>query len=1124
MRSLRSLVPAIPTPLCFACLLALLVLLALVAAPARAAEPGPAAAPEGRLLRFPDIHGDTVVFVYGGDLWRAPSAGGPAMRLTAHPGQELFPKISQDGAWIAYTAEYTGSRQVYVMPLAGGEPKQLTYYTDVGAMPPRGGFDNWVMDWTKDGRILVRMNRTAFGERMGTYFLVDPKGGLERPLPLPHGGSASFDPAGTKLAYTPIDREFRTWKRTRGGRAQDIWIYDLVAARSERVTDNRVTDNFPMWIGDAIYFTSDRDDTLNLYAYDLKTKATRKLTQFTEFDVLWPAAGPGAIVFMNGGYLYRYDLASGQAAKIPIALGAEQPYALPAFKAVAANVGGATLSPSGARVAFDARGDLFTVPAKDGATRALFPSQGVRERAPAWSSDGKTIAYLSDRTGEYEIYLANQDGSGTPRQLTKGAVSWYYAPAFSPDGKLLAFADRQQRLLVVDVASGEVTVADTSDQEDLVSYAWSPDSRWLAYEKSHPNRMPGIAVWSVEQKRSFFLGDGATMDSDPTFSADGKYLFFTSLRDFNFVTSAFEFDYLYRNAGRVYAAALDPSADPLFPLKSDEEKGKAEEPKKDAAGAKSEEKKGEGKKAGEKPAEPKPPATTIVPDGFVARTIALPGLPAGEYGNLAAVPGYLYYVRNADGGARALYRFDLKERKEEKVLDNAGGYLLTADGKKLLYRQGPNWGLTDAKAGLAGSEGKLDLSGLRVKLDPWAEWQQMFTDGWRITRDWFYDPGMHGYDWKALYERYSALVPFVAHRAEVDWLLGEMMSELEAGHTYVAPGDEPAVARVEGGMLGAELVADPGGRYRIDRIYQGENWDEAWRGPLSEPGVNVKEGEFLVAIDGVDLTTADNPYRLLEGKANRQVVLSVNGKPATEGARQVTVRTIDSELNLRYLDWVRARMALADKLSGGKVGYIHLPNTAGEGNRMLQKMFYAQVTKPALIVDDRYNGGGFIPVRMIDYLERNTMAWWARRNVEAMRSPGFAHDGPKAMLMNGYSSSGGDALPYWFKARGLGPLIGTRTWGGLIGLSGNPALVDGGAVQVPTFRIYDAAGQWVIENEGVEPDIWVDDLPEVMMQGGDPSVEKAVEVLLLELAKSPPREPKQPAPPDLAPPALKRAR
>lgn len=1106
MHALRSLVPA---PL----LLASLVALPLAGLPPAHATGDPS---ETRLLRFPDIHGEVVVFVYGGDIWRASASGGPAMRLTAHPGQELFPKISLDGRWLAYTAEYTGSRQVYVMPLAGGEPRQLTYYTDVGAMPPRGGYDNWILDWTNDGRILVRMNRTPWGERMGNYFLVDPKGGLEQPLPIPHGGSASFSPDGTKLAYTPVDREFRTWKRTRGGRAQEIWIFDLVKSRSEQLTDNRETDNFPIWIGEEIYFTSDREETLNLYAFDLRTRATRRLTDFSEFDVLWPSAGPGAIVFMNGGALYRFDLASGTSARIPISVGAELPNAVPQFKGVASNVGGVALSPSGARVLFEARGELFSVPAKEGPTRQLTATPGVRERAPAWSPDGTTIAYLSDATGEYEIFLADPTGATAPRQLTKGAASWYYAPVFSPDGKHLAFADRKQRLLVADVASGEVTVADESDQEDLVNYRWSPDSRWIAYEKSHPNRMPGIALYSLDQKKSFLLGDGMTMDGDPAFSADGKYLFFTSLRDFNFVTSAFEFDFVYRNASRVFAAALDPAAEPLFPLKSDEEKGKAEEKK---AG----EGKEEAKKAEEKtPEEKAPPRTVVDPAGFTGRTVALPGLAAAQYNNLEAAPGHVYYVKATDGAPRALFRYDLKERKEEKVVENANGYLLTPDGKKLLYRQGPSWALTDAKPGLSGSEGKLDLSGLFAKIEPRAEWQQMFTDGWRITRDWFYDPEMHGYDWKALYERYNALVPFVAHRAEIDWLLGEMLGELEAGHTYVAPGDEPTIARVEGGMLGAELGPDPAGRYRIEKIYAGENWDEAWRGPLSEPGVDVREGDYLLAIDGVELTTEDNPYRLLEGKANRQVTLTVSKTPDAAGARKVTVKTVASEGNLRYLDWVRSRAAMAEKLSGGKVGYIHLPNTAGEGNRMLQKMFYPQVTKPALIIDARYNGGGFIPVGMIDYLERNTMAWWARRGIESMRSPNFAHDGPKAMLMNGYSSSGGDALPYWFKQRGLGPLIGTRTWGGLIGLSGNPQLMDGGSVQVPTFRIYDESGRWVIENEGVVPDIEVIDRPEVISAGGDPSIEKAVEVLLAELAKNPPVEPARPAPPVLAPPALQR--
>ncbi len=1104
-RTLRSL----PVPLAF-----LLSILAATLAAAAGAEGGP---PEARLLRFPDIHGDFVVFVYAGDIWRAPVSGGPALRLTSHEGLELFPKISPDGMWIAFCAEYTGSRQVYVMPSWGGEPRQLTFYTDVGPMPPRGGWDDWVLGWTRDGKILVRMNRTPWGQRMGRYFLVDPAGGLETAIPLPEGGSASFSPDGKKLAYCPVDREFRTWKRTRGGRAQDVWIYDLEIRRSRRVTDDPATDNFPMWSGGTIYFTSDREHTLNLYAFDVGSGATRKVTRFDEYDVLWPSLGPDAIVFMNGGYLYRMGLDDEKPARIPIALGADLALAVPHFKDVREFVGDADLSPTGARAVFDARGDLFTVPAKDGPTRNLTETQGTREMSPAWSPDGRWIAYLSDATGEYEIYLRAQDGTGEPRRLTTDGGVWRFRPAFSPDSKRLAFGDRGRRLRILDLASETITDVDRGTREDLDSYRWSPDGRWLAYEKSHSTRLPGIAVYSVETKRVVMLGDGQTADWSPAFSADGKYLFFLSNRDYQPTYSAFEFDYLYPKATRVYAASLDPDAVPLFPPKSDEEKPKDEGAagkEKEATTAKTGAPTEGDKDAAKPPATP--PAVNVVPEGFVARTVALPGLKPGNYSAVAAVPDAVFYLRADEGPERALYRFELKDRKEEKVLDGVERYALSADGKKLLYKAGKEWGIADAKAGLKTGDGRLDLSGLKVKLDPRAEWRQIFEDAWRIYRDWFYDPEMHGVDWKRIGERYRALVPFVAHRADLDFVLGEMIGELDSGHTYVSSGDEPTVPRVPGGMLGCEFESDPSGRYRISKIFAGENWDDAWRSPLTEPGVGVKEGEFLLAIDGHDLTTRDNPFRLLENKADRPVTLTVSTRPDPGGGRVVTVRPIGSELNLRYLDWVRGRMALADRLSSGKIGYIHLPDTSLAGNRMLQKLFYSQVSKPALVIDDRYNGGGFIPDRMIGYFTRRTLAWWARRGIESARTPAFAHDGPKAMLVNAYSSSGGDALPYLFRKSGLGPLIGTRTWGGLIGLSGNPSLVDGGSVEVPTFRIYDEQGEWVVENQGVSPDIEVVDLPEARIAGGDPSLEKAVEVLLDALRKKPAAEPPVPKPPDMA--------
>lgn len=1101
-----------PQPTCRSSLVPILAAALLLAAAPGAAEDADGA----RLLRFPDVHRDFVVFVHGGDVWRAPVAGGVARRLTSHPGQELFPKISRDGRLIAFSAEHSGTRQVYVMPAEGGEPRQLTFHSDVGRMPPRGGFDGWILGWTpavgdSSGKVLVRMNRTPWGRRMGRYFLVDPDGGLETPLPLPHGGSASLSPDGRSLAYCPVDREFRTWKRTRGGRAQDVWIYDLEAHRSHRLTTDRGTDNFPMWAGDVLYFTSDRDDVLNLYALDLEDgepagAAPRKVTDFPVEDVLWPSLGPDAIVFVNGGGLHRLDLATEEVTPIPIEIRSELPYAVPHFVDAAENVRSAELSPSGVRALFGARGEIFTVPAGEGPTRNLTHTPGIREIDPTWSPDGRWIAYLSDRTGEYELYLRPHDGDGPERQVTEGGDVWRFAPEWSPDSQRLAFGDRDRRLMIVEVASGELTEVDRGRQGDLTVHAWSPDGRHLAYEKAHDTRLPAIWLYSLDDGESRPLGSGLTFDFEPAWSADGRHLFFLSNRDFQIRFSDFEFNYLYDRAARVFVAALDPDAPPLFPLENDDE----------TPGESAMAEADEGKGDGDAPAR-------IAADGFDHRTVAVPGLEAGDYQDLRAVPGALFYLHGPGTDdldpELHLYRYDLEKREAERILEGVMEYHLSADGEKLLYRTEELWGVAEVGADLDPEEGELDLAGLRLKVDPEVEWRQMFHDGWRIARDFFYDSDMHGVDWPAMRERYGALVPHLAHRAELDFLFGEMLGELEAGHTYVAAGDEPEVERVEGGLLGCEFEPHPSGYYRIARIFRGENWDEGFRSPLTEPGVEVPEGWFLIAVDGEEIRHPDHPYRPLEGKAGVQVELLVAAEPSTEGARRVRVETIDAagEQNLRYLDWVRSRIELTEKLSGGRIGYVHLPNTAFEGNRMLQKLFYGQADKEALVIDDRYNGGGFIPDRMIEMLSRRTLSYWDSRDVEAFRTPGFAHDGPKVMLMNGYSSSGGDALPYYFKQAGLGPLVGTRTWGGLIGLSGNPDLMDGGAVLIPTFRIYDAEeGDWVVENEGVVPDVEVHDLPEKLRQGHDPSLEKGIEILLQELEKKPAGRPEAPEPPDMA--------
>ncbi len=1057
---------------------------------------------EARLLRYPSIHEDFVVFVYGGDLWRVPVEGGRAFRLTSHEGTELTPKISPDGEWVAFSGEYSGSRQVYVMPSDGGTPKQLTFYNDVGSMPPRGGFDYWVQGWCPDGKILVRMNRTPWGQRPGLYYLVDPAGGLEERLPIQVGGSASCSPDGTSLAFTYFDREFRTWKRHMGGRNQDIWTFDLDAMASERLTDWAGSDNFPMWHGDTIFFTSDREHTLNIFAYDKATGATRKITDFDEYDVLWPSLGPDAIVFMNGGWLYRLDLATEQVEKIPVTITSGLPSTLPRWEDVSDNIDVSDVSPGGSRAIFEARGDLYTVPAKDGATRNLTDTQGVRESAPRWSPDGRWIAYYSDVTGEMELYVREQDGSADPRQLTQGGSEWRFPAEWSPDSKKLAYSDSDRNLNVIDVASGAVTVADTDSQGFIDTYRWSPDSKWLAFEKGHPETtLPGLAIYSLASGEVQMLGDGLTVDFAPAWGSGGKYLFFLSNRDYNLNFSDFEFNYVYDNSTRVFAVALVPEADALFPLKSDEVEVDSDD----------EESAGNGDGNGDED-EKSAPEVAVALEGLTARTLAVPGVTAGNYGNLSAVEGALLYLKIPDDGPPALVRFDLEEREEKEVVTGVADYRLAARGEKVLYQSGGKWSIADAKPDSKGDE--LDLSDLRMRLDPRAEWAQMFHEDWRIGRDWFYDSEMHGIGWDQMKERYGALVPYISTRADLDFIFGEMVGELEAGHTYVQSGEDQGVDRVEGGMLGAELEADSSGRYRIAKIFAGENWDDGYRSPLTELGVDVSVGDYLLAIDGVELTTEQNPYQLLEGKGGKQVALTVNSEPSKAGSRTETVKTITSERNLRYLDWVMSRAALVNELSGGRIGYIHLPNTAGEGNRMLQKLFYSQSQKDGLIIDDRYNGGGFIPDRMIEMLSRTTLSFWTRRGVEANRTPGFAHDGPKVMLINGYAASGGDALPYYFRKRGLGQIIGTTTWGGLIGLSGNPMLVDGGGVLYPTFRLFDTEGQWAVENEGVAPDIEVWDLSEAIAQGGDPSIEKAVEVLLQEL-ESYSGDPESPTPPDM---------
>lgn len=1054
---------------------------------------------DSRLMRFPDINGNLVAFVYAGDIWTVNSSGGDARRMTSHEGMELFPKISPDGKWIAFSGEYAGNRQVFVIPSEGGVPKQLTWYNSVGVMPPRGGWDNVVLGWTPDSKnILFRSNRTEFGDRNGKYFTVSIDGGFEKPLPIVNGGMATFSPDAGKICFTPVDREFRTWKRYKGGRATDLWIYDLENNTSEQITDFAGSDQWPVWYGNKIFFASDRDLKLNIYSYDTQTKTTEQLTHFSELDVLWPSGQNGQLVFENDGYLYKLNMETGESEKITVNIHFDNPNLVSYFKNIKDHVHSYTISPTGKRALFDARGDIFSVPAENGSIENLTQTQGVREIYPSWSPDGKYIAYYSDATGEYEIYLLENKKGAKPVQLTSGSSAWKYSSDWSPDSKYLVYFDRTLNLKLIEVATKKEIIVDKAEDSEIRDYSFSPDSKWITYSKESSNGQPAVWVYNIPEAKSYQLTDHTFSDFSPVFSTDGNYIFFLSNRDFNLNFSSFEFNYIYDNATRIYAMILKADGPELFKDKNDVE------PVKEGY---SEEKKSENGKEADKKDEEN--SVKIDVQGINHRIIAISST-TGSYRNLIPVEGGLLYL---NGGK--LEKYDISKEKSEEIMDKVSQVQVSADKKMMLYRSGNDYGITAIKPGAKPDDGKLNLDNLEMKIDPVKEWEQIFNDGWRIFRDYFYVENLHGLDWKEVKDGYSEWLPYVGHRADLDHILNEMVSEANAGHAYVNWGDFENVKRIDGGLLGARLEPDnKAKKFRIAEIYHSENWNESRRSPLTMPGVDVKEGDYLISVNGKEISAGANPYLYLENLAGKRTEITVSANADGSNPRTSVIEPIKSELELMYLTWVNQRRELVEKLSNGRIGYIHVPNTAVEGNRELHRGLYAYHDKEALIIDDRYNGGGFIPDRMADLLDRKTLSYWQRAGLNPMRTPGVAHDGPKVMLTNGYSSSGGDAFPYYFKKKGLGTLIGTRTWGGLIGISGNASLVDGGSISVPRFGVYDENEEWIIEGIGVYPDIEVVDRPEQLAKGQDPTIEKAVEVLLKQLEENPVKKVNAPIPPD----------
>ena len=1087
-------------------------------------------AEEARLLRFPALHGDQLVFTYAGDLFTVSAKGGVARRLTTDPnGFEMFARFSPDGKTLAFTGQYDGNTEVYVMPAEGGTPKRLTYTATLERddVSDRMGPNNIVMAWRDNETVVYRSRRTQWNPFKGELTLAKIGGGIPETLPLPRGGWCSFSPDGKRLAYNRVFREFRTWKRYRGGQADEIWLYDFESAATTKLTSDPAQDIFPMWHGDRIYFVSERDENrqANLYVLDLKTKQTRQLTKFTEFAVKFPSLGDTGIVFENGGFLYRLDFGTEQAEKVAIEIHEDFASGRGGWKDVSKETTSYDVAPDGSRALLGARGEIFSVPAKNGPTRNLTQTSGVHERNAAWSPDGKWIAYVSDQSGETEIWIRPQDGLGEPQQLTTGADTYKYELAWSPDSKRIAWTDKLNRLQFVEVESKAVTLAAKSDAFEIRDFAWSPDSQWLAFTKPEVRRFANIYLYGLAAKTTVQVTDGWFDVGSPEFSSDGKYLFFVSERSFTPTYSQTEWNHVYNDMERIYLVTLAKDTKSPFAPKSDEVKlkddKKDEKPKDTPPDVKAGET--EAKKDGDKPAdkkldgkeEPKKEDKKVVvkvdADGIQQRITVLPPGAAG-YGGLTSVGEKLFYFKKGK-----LHFYELDKEKETEVGD-AAGYRVTADRKKMLVKVGGDFAIIDLPGGkLDLGDKKLSLADLKVTLDRRAEWNQIYAECWRQMRDFMFDPNLHGVDWPAMRKRYEPLLAHVRHRADLTFLIGELIGELNIGHAYVGGGDYPKPERVPLGLLGAKLSRDASGFYKVDRVLRGQNWDPKYRSPLTEIGVNVKAGDFIVAINGKSTKELTDLYAALVGTAGKQVKLKVNDTPKEDGAREETVIPTADEQPLYYLDWVLGNIEKVEQASDGKIGYVHVPDMGVPGLNEFVKFYYPQLHKEALVVDCRGNGGGNVSPMIIERLRREPAMWTVARNGAVNLDPTGQVLGPKALLIDQHSASDGDIVGYRFRKHKLGPIIGQRSWGGVVGIRGSLPLLDGGTLNRPEFSRFDLeAKEWIMEGTGVSPDIEVDNDPAREFDGMDDQLNRAIAELRKAMGQNPVKVPTPPAYPNKA--------
>lgn len=1049
-----------------------------------------------RLLRFPATDGSRIAFTYAGAVYTVGLEGGVARRLTSGPGYSSFPRYSPDGTQLAFTGQYDGNTEVYVMPAAGGAPRRLTVTATLGRddISDRMGPNNLAMGWRNTApQVVFRSRLKSTNDFIGQLFTVGLDADLPAQLPVPRGGFLSFSPDDTKMVYNRVFREFRTWKHYRGGMADDVWLFDFKTGVTENLTDNPAQDICPMWGPDGkIYFASDRDGRLNLFSVDLATRETKKLTDFKDFDVKFPSLGQGVIVFENGGAIWKFDLKAGLAAPVPISIKEDFASGRSALVDAGKHLESVAPSPDGKRAIVVARGELFSVPARDGSARNLTHSSNAHERDASWSPDGKSIAYLSDRTGENEIYVRPQDGKGEPQQITRDADTYYFTPVWSPDSKKLLWGDRLQRLRVVDLASRAVTVVDHNDLDEIRDYSWAPDSQWVTWARNEEKSQSKVYLFSLASGKKIAATDGWYSASNPVFSDDGKFLIFASARDFNVTFGQEEFGNVYRDMDRVYLLPLARATpSPLAP-RSDE------------VGQKEDDKKDDAKKAA---------GVTVDEDGLKERVVGLK-IPAADYQDLRLVDDHVYYLRHSagddaededdeDGPGKRLYAlasYSLKERKET-VLGKVSAYEITADGKKMLVKIDKDYGIIDLPKEKIELKDKLKLNGLDMMLDRHAEWAQIYDEAWRQMRDFFYAPNMNGVNWTGLRDKYAALLPSVNHRNDLTYLLGELIGELNNGHAYVGGGERPENPRIRLGLLGAEFSRDAASRaYRIDHILPGEEWNEGTRSPLRAPGVDVQEGDYLLAIDGQPLSALPNLFEALIGKAGKQVTLRVNSRAADEGARDVTVVPTGDEAPLYYLRWVQKNIDYVSRKTDGKVGYLHIPDMGKEGLNEFTKRYFPQIHKQALIVDVRGNGGGFVSPLVIERLRRALVMMDMTRNGSPQVNPPQTFVGPMDAICDEFSASDGDIFPFRFKTLGLGKLIGKRTWGGVVGIRESLPLTDGGQLFRPEYAPYskDGAG-WVIEGHGVDPDIVVDNDPAKEFRGEDQQLDRAIEVIQDEL-------------------------